>query len=141
MIHLLDTNICIAILNDSSSPAARELAKLSPVDVKLCAIVKSELFYGAFRSQRAQQNLALLDRFFSTFDDLPFDEEAALILGRERARLSRLGTPIGPYDAVIAATALRYQATLVTNNVAEFDRVERLRWIDWITGLTGGPSP
>lgn len=137
MIYLLDTNICIAILNDSSSAAARRLARLSPRDVALCSIVKAELFYGAYRSQRARENLELLARFFAAFGDLPFDENVAAILGKERARLARLGTPIGPYDVVIAATALRHGATLVTHNVREFERVEGLRWVDWISETQG----
>jgi tRNA(fMet)-specific endonuclease VapC len=47
------------------------------------------------------------------------------------AALEAAGTPIGPHDTLIAATALRHQATLVTRNVHEFSRVPGLLWLNW----------
>jgi tRNA(fMet)-specific endonuclease VapC len=56
---------------------ARKLAELTPDDIRLCSVVKSELFYGAYKSTRRDRNLANLDRFFSQFISLPFDDNAA----------------------------------------------------------------
>jgi tRNA(fMet)-specific endonuclease VapC len=61
---------------------------------------------------------------------LPFDSECAAIAARLRAELEAVGTPIGPHDTLIAATALRHQATLVTRNVREFSRVAGLLWVN-----------
>ena len=61
----------------------------------------------------------------------PFAEEDAVTAGDLRAVLEAAGTPIGPYDLLIAAQALRRDATLVTTNASEFARVPDLRWQDW----------
>jgi tRNA(fMet)-specific endonuclease VapC len=60
-----------------------------------------------------------------------FDEEDAAAAGELRATLEAAGTPIGPYDLLIAAQAMRTRATLVTANVSEFERVGGLVWEDW----------
>lgn len=62
---------------------------------------------------------------------LPFDSECATLAARIRAELEAAGTPIGPDDTLIAATALRHQGTLVTRNVREFSRVPGLQWVNW----------
>jgi tRNA(fMet)-specific endonuclease VapC len=66
--YLLDSNACIRLLNESaSSNVARKLAELTPDDIRLCSVVKSELYYGAYKSTRRDRNLANLNRFFSEF--------------------------------------------------------------------------
>ena len=62
---------------------------------------------------------------------LPFDSECAALAVRTRADLEAAGTPIGPHDTLIAATALRHQARLVTRNVRKFSRVPDLQWLNW----------
>ena len=94
-------------------------------------MVLAELYYGAFRSTRRAENLALLDRLFPTFISLPFDSAAARACGELRAALAAAGTPIGPYDLQIAAIALVHNLTVVTHNSAEFARVPGLAWADW----------
>lgn len=131
MTYLLDANACIAILNDSESAVATKLVTVPRHDVALCQMIKAELYFGAFNSQRQEDNLAALDRFFSQFLILPFDDEAARAYGRIRVELNRAGTPIGPNDLVIAATSLRHDATLVTHNTREFSRIRGLRLEDW----------
>jgi tRNA(fMet)-specific endonuclease VapC len=95
--------------------------------------VQAELYHGAYKSSVPYRaaNLALLARFFPQFDTLVFDEAAADVCGRVRAQLESLGTPIGPYDLQIAAIALVHQLTVVTHNVAEFNRVPGLTVEDW----------
>ncbi len=131
MTYLLDTNACIAILNDSNSGVARKLATISRHEVALCQIVKAELLYGTYRSSKVESNLALLGSFFEQFSVLPFDDEATDSYGRIRAKLAASGELIGPNDLIIAATAVRHEATLVTHNTREFSRIVGLRLEDW----------
>ena len=130
--YLLDSNVCIRLLNESaSSNMARKLAELTPDDIRLCSVVKSELYYGAYKSTRRERNLANLNRFFSQFISLPFDDNAASIAGQVRAQLDVIGTPIGSNDLLIAAIALSNDLTLVTHNTREFGRINGLKYEDW----------
>ncbi|NES20555.1 MAG: type II toxin-antitoxin system VapC family toxin [Symploca sp. SIO3E6] len=132
MMYLLDSNVCIRLLNESSSSnMAQKLAALTPEDIRLCSVVKSELYYGAYKSARCDRNLAKLNRFFSQFISLPFDDNTASIAGQVRAQLDVAGTPIGPNDLLIAAIALYHDLTLVTHNTREFSRISGLKYEDW----------
>lgn len=130
MIYLLDTNACIHHLKFSGSPVTQQLRTHLP-NCAICAITKSELFYGAMRSDAPTQSLKNQQDFLALLPCLPFDEQAASIHGRIRAQLANQGTPIGPYDSQIASIALAYDLTLITNNVGEFRRVENLKIEDW----------
>jgi tRNA(fMet)-specific endonuclease VapC len=93
-----------------------------------------ELWYGVARSRHRADNTQRLRSFMSgAVTVLPFEEEDAATAGDLRAELERRGTPIGPYDLLIAAQALRARVTLVTANVSEFRRVPGLNWEDWST--------
>ena len=81
--------------------------------------------------QAAAPRLAALGQLLQPMQMLPFDSECATHAARIRAALEAAGTPIGPHDTLIAATALRHQATLVTRNVREFSRVPGLQWLNW----------
>jgi tRNA(fMet)-specific endonuclease VapC len=129
--YLLDTNSCIRILNGTSLLLIARLHEHDPTEIRLCSIVKAELLYGARHSQRVAENLRLLTRFFNTFSSIPFDDEAAEQYGVIRHELATAGTPIGPNDLMIAATALAHRLTLVTNNLKEFSRVVGLEYEDW----------
>jgi tRNA(fMet)-specific endonuclease VapC len=129
MRYLLDANAVIALLNDASSPPARRARQEEPGDVAISAIVAHELFYGAFKSRRATQNVALVDAL--QFAVLEFDGEDARQAGEVRAFLAAKGTPIGPYDVLIAGQALARDMILVTHNKDEFGRVPGLRIEDW----------
>jgi tRNA(fMet)-specific endonuclease VapC len=133
MIYLLDTNAWIQILHRPRGAVADRMHETPRDAVRVCSVIKAELFYGAFKSARVDSNLALLRRAFSGFQSLPFDDPAAERAGSIRAHLSRLGTPIGPADIMIAAIAAAASATLVTHNTSEFARVPGLRIEDWET--------
>lgn len=128
---LLDTNAWIAYLNSRPSPFKARIKSVAAGDIWLCDIVKAELYYGAFKSQRQAANLALLDELFHLFASLSFEGDAARQFGRIRADLARKGTPIGPYDLQIAAIALAHDLTLVTHNTAEYGRIDGLKFTDW----------
>lgn len=109
-----------------------------PSEIVLCSIVKAELLYGARHSERVEDNLRLLDRFFTPLASLSFDDRCAEEYGLIRAQLAAQGALIGPNDLMIAATARAHDTTLVTHNIREFNRVAGLRLTDWIE--EPGPS-
>lgn len=131
MIYLLDTNVCIHLLNEKHSGILQHFRQHSPADVALCSVVKAELLYGARRSQRIETNLQLLKAFFAPLQSLAFDDECAEHYGQIHADLLSQGKPIGPNDTLIAAIARAHDATLITHNTGEFGRVAGLRMEDW----------
>ena len=128
MRYLLDANAVISLLIDTTSKTAQRARRERPGDVAVSAIVAQELFYGAFKSRRAAQNVALIDAL--QFVVLEFDKEDARQAGQVRALLAK-GTPIGPYDVLIAGQAVARDMILVTHNTQEFERVRGLRFEDW----------
>ena len=129
MRYLLDTNAVIGLLNDPNSKLARRARQEKPVDMAISTVVAHELFYGAFRSQRAAHNVALVDAL--QFAVIEFDKEDARQAGEIRALLASKGTPVGPYDVLIAGQAIARGMILITHNTEEFGRVPRLQLEDW----------
>jgi tRNA(fMet)-specific endonuclease VapC len=132
----LDTNVVIAVLNDRTSPAlARIEAAISAGDtLAISCIVLYELWYGAAKSARPERNAQRITDFLAgPIEVLPFEPADAEEAGEIRAALERAGTPIGPYDVLVAAQARRRDALLVTANEREFARVPRLKFEDWAT--------
>lgn len=134
MSYLLDTNAVIALLKNRPRSVRNRLRRVASgaTSVAVSTVVLYELWYGVARSQR----IAKMPRDYGVFlsgniDVAPFDEEDAAVAGDLRAALETAGTPIGPYDLLIAAQALRGGATRVTANVSEFARVRGLVWQDW----------
>lgn len=127
--YLFDTNAVIALLNDVESPLGRRARRHKPADICISSVVAHELFYGAFKSQRAAHNVALVDSL--QFEVLEFDKEDARQAGQIRVQLALKGTPIGPYDVLIAGQAKARKLILVTGNTDEFKRVEGLSVEDW----------
>lgn len=130
-VYLLDTNTCVEYLRNRNPRVVLRVQGEPTQNIRLCSIVVGELFYGAFHSANPAANLALLQRFVSKFASVPFDDPAAKIYGDQRAKLRKLGTPIGPHDMQIASIALLNGLTVVTHNVSEFSRVPGLVVEDW----------
>ncbi|MCG6113759.1 MAG: type II toxin-antitoxin system VapC family toxin [Mesorhizobium sp.] len=128
--YLLDTNAVIAALKGHAGVLARLRAQ-RPQDVFVSAIVLHELYFGAFRSARLDDNLRRIDEL--QFQVLDFDREDGRQAGAIRAALAASGLPIGPYDVLIAGQAKSRDYVLVSRNLREFARVESLRIEDWET--------
>lgn len=130
MSFLLDTNIAIALLKNEDAVADKFITR-APDDFYLCSIVKAELLFGARNSQRVNDNLSLLERFFKQFQSLPFDDKAAEYYAATRVLLNKAGTPIGAHDLEIAGIAQSHDLTILTRNRKEFLRVPGLRVETW----------
>lgn len=130
----LDTNVVIAVLNDSSPKVTARFDSLVYLgDLAMPVIVLHELEYGLAKStRRSAAELRLRNLLALPFTILPFEPSDAEHAADIRADLKRKGTPIGAYDLLIAAQARRHGATLVTNNTREFARVVGLAIEDWI---------
>jgi len=126
--YLLDANAVIGLLGGNAGLLAGA-RRQAPQDIGIPAVAAHELFYGAYKSRRQAHNLALLDGL--QLEVLEFDKEDARQAGEIRAALSALGTPIGPYDVLIAGQARARDMALVTHNVGEFSRVNGLRVENW----------
>ena len=130
MRFLLDTNAVIALLKGNRSFVAR-LRTYRPSDFGMSSIVHHELCFGAYKSRRMEANLRNVHAL--QFEVLPISKADAERSGEIRATLQARGTPIGPYDALIAGQAVARSLTLITHNVAEFGRVDGLAFEDWLT--------
>ncbi|MBN3739759.1 MULTISPECIES: type II toxin-antitoxin system VapC family toxin [Burkholderia] len=131
MKFLLDTHAVIAVLKGEPAVLGR-LRSYQPADFGMPAIVAHQLYFGAYKSQRAAANVARVEAL--QFEVVSFDVEDAQHAGEIRAHLMAAGTPIGPYDALIAGQARARHLVLVTHNVREFERVPRLQFEDWLAG-------
>jgi tRNA(fMet)-specific endonuclease VapC len=132
MTWFLDTNICILFLKGSYPYMMEVMRTHRPADVKIPAVVQTELLYGVEKSARREENRQNVERFLSIFEIVPFGKECAGIYGEVRAELERQGSPIGPNDLLIAATVLSCNGILVTKNQREFSRIKGLQLENWV---------
>ena len=126
----LDTNTVSYFLKGIGRVAERLLAT-PPREIALPAVVLYEIEVGAASVGISRKRRTQLDALVAAASVLPFGLETARTAAGIRVRLERQGSPIGPLDTLIAATALESRATLVTHNVREFGRVKGLEVEDW----------
>ncbi len=129
MRFLLDTNIIISMLKPTDRRVISAIRRYPVEDVVTSSVVIHELFFGAFQSTKQSASVAAIDDL--RLPVLTIDREDARVAAKVRARLRAAGTPIGPYDVLIAGQALRHGLTLVTANLREFERVPELVCEDW----------
>jgi tRNA(fMet)-specific endonuclease VapC len=133
--YLLDTNAATALIKGvpSSARSRFKRARLSKASIGIPTIVLHELWYGVILSRRQADNADNIRKLLSSGILVrPFDEEDAIRAGELRGALKSKGTPIGPYDVLIAAQALRTNSTLVTANTKEFAQVADLMIENWL---------
>ncbi|HEY0876841.1 MAG TPA: type II toxin-antitoxin system VapC family toxin [Zeimonas sp.] len=130
MRYLLDTNICIYLINERPAHVRAYFDVHSIGDIGISVITAAELAYGVAKTGSAR-NRAALDAFMLPLEVAPFDDKVVWRYAELRAELARRGTPIGALDTQIAAHALTLGCTLVTNNTREFARVPGLMLENW----------
>jgi len=129
--YMLDTNICIYVIKNRPEGLRERFNRLSD---QLCisAVTLAEIIYGAEKSARPIENLAVVDQFAARLDVLPFGERAATHYGQIRADLERAGHPVGLHDMMIGGHARSEGLILVSNDLREFQRIEGLRVDNWV---------
>jgi tRNA(fMet)-specific endonuclease VapC len=132
--YLLDTNVCIALINGNPQRVRNRLRRAASDGGAFAvpSVVTFELWYEVAKSARPEANRTRVETFFAgPIEILPFEDEDAQLAGEIRAALEKSGKPIGAYDVLIAGQALQRGATLVTANVTEVARVAGLVWENW----------
>ena len=119
---MLDTNICIYIIKNKPLNVRKKFESYNFGEIAISSITVSELYYGAYKSSKQEQNLLSLNNFLSPFNIIEFDIECALAYGKVRAEL----------DMLIASCSLAKNFTLITNNLKEFKRIKGLKVENWI---------
>ena len=127
---LLDTNICIYIINARPSAVLAHFHRFRLGEVGLSSVVAAELTYGVAKSS-SERNRKALEMFLAPLEIMPFDEKVVWTYGEIRANLGRRDQSVGSLDTMIAAHALSLDAVLVTNNTREFTRVKNLKLENW----------
>lgn len=133
MMFLIDTNICICIMNNHPLQIVQKFRETGVGNICISSITVSELQYGACKSKQIQKNIKRLDEFLRPFDIISYDEVASIYYGRIRSYLENKGNVIGHLDMLIAAHALSENLTIITNNDKEFKRIKILKVENWLT--------
>lgn len=128
--YVLDTNTLIYFFKGSGRVAERMLNE-APTDIGIPAVVIFELLTGIAKSVSPKKRTGQLNSLLDAIRVLPFSIEEAISSAAIRSQLENKGTPIGPFDVLIAGTAMANRAILVSRNLAEFNRIDGLKTEDW----------
>lgn len=130
---MLDTDTCSYIMKRSHPEVLKRLRSVPVVDVCMSVVTRAELLYGVEISPRHAQDAASLAAFLRYVAALDLTTDTAIHYAEIRVDLKKRGAMIGANDLFIAAQARAQGLTLVTNNVAEFERVRDLSLENWTT--------
>jgi len=146
VLYVLDTDTIIFMLRGLRAPARQRArrdkalalvgrcreAQTSGDSIGLSAITVSELEFGAYNSKDHDAEMVAVRKLLTPFEILDYDGATCPPhYGRVRHELEKSGRTIGAMDLLIAAHALALGATLVTNNIAHFQRVSGLSVTRW----------
>ncbi len=132
MKYLIDTDICIYIMNERNINVINKFKQLDIGDIGISVITVSELQYGVSKSAHKKTNQLRLDNFLMPFEIIDYDYAVTSIYGDIRFQLEKKGEIIGALDLQIAAQAISRDLILITNNIKEFKRVKGLKLENWI---------
>lgn len=131
MKYLLDTNVLSDFARGEQAVIVR-LRQEVPSQLAVSVITEMEVEYGLARNPNLAPRVRdVMRTLLNTISVLPFEREDARVSAQLRASLNSQGTPIGAYDVLLAASALRRGLKIVTHNAREFGRVGGLGLEDW----------
>ena len=140
MLYLLDTSLIEAWARRNNPALMAKMLARAPADLAVSVLVEHELRYGLARNP-AVKSWPMIEQLLALIPSLPVTRPIANRAAELRADFAAAGAPIGPYDLLIAATALEHNATLVTHNARDFARVPGLSVEDWLTSRQPPPAP
>lgn len=128
--YLLDTDIVIYSLK------GHEIVKNHLRDhlqdaIYLSAVTLMELYYGAYKSQKIESNLAKVKSLENAIEIIPVNQVMVEIFGLLKSRMENIGSRLDDYDLILAATAMSHNLILVTNNEKHFARIDGLKIENW----------
>ena len=133
MKYLLDTNICIYVINEKPEKVLRKFEQYPVHEFGISSITHAELQYGVEKSKNKDTNQNALDEFLLALTILSFHgKRLVTCYGEIRTLLESKGKTIGPLDTLIAAHALSLDLTIISNNIKEFSRIPNLKCENWI---------
>jgi tRNA(fMet)-specific endonuclease VapC len=134
MKYLLDTNICIYIINEKPTKVLRKFEQYPVKEFGVSSITHAELQYGIAKSKKKSRNQKALDEFLLPLTILPFYGKGLVEqYGKIRVFLESMGETIGLLDTLIAAHALSLDLTIISNNIKEFSRIPKLTCENWVS--------
>ena len=136
MRYLIDTNICIYVMNQHPAEVIKKFRQINVGDIGVSSITVSELQYGVSKSRHKGMNQQRLNEFLFPMRILAFDENAAKCYGDIRYQLEKKGQIIGSLDLLIVAHAISEKLIIVTNNDKEFRRIKNLTVENWVKIVT-----
>jgi tRNA(fMet)-specific endonuclease VapC len=131
MRYLLDTNILSDLIRNPQGAVVANIRRVGEANVCTSVIVTAELRFGAEKKGSPRLSRQL-EAVLNVLEILPFEPPADAAYATIRARLEKAGRPIGGDDLLIAAQAIALDLTLVTDNDAEFARIEGLKRQNWL---------
>ncbi len=134
MNYFLDSNTCIYFLKGKYPSIKKRWLEIPPNKIKIPAIVKAELLAGAYKSQNPKDTIKKVEKLLKPYEIFPFSDEITHTYADIRAKLEKVGEPIGPNDILIASIVLYHKGTLITHNTKEFKRIKNLKVEDWVNG-------
>ena len=131
MKYLLDTDICIYWLKGRK--AVREkINQVGQTEIAICSITVSELYFGAYNSNKIEQNLITAETFIKSLPVISLSNNTLKKFGQLKAQLRQAGTPVADFDLLIASVAITEDLILVTNNTRHYQRIVGLKLDNWI---------
>lgn len=128
--YLLDTNIVIYVLKGHEI-VKKNLLKHFHDPISISVVTLMELYYGAYKSQKWESNLAKIRALENSVEIISLGKESVEIFGIQKAKLEKSGIPLDDFDLIQAACAMTHNFTLVTNNIKHFERIEGLKLSNW----------
>ncbi|HIJ86435.1 MAG TPA: type II toxin-antitoxin system VapC family toxin [Desulfuromonadales bacterium] len=132
MIYLLDTNICVYLINGNKQ-LMQKVHEIGSPNLAVSNAVLAELYYGAYNSAKVKYNLVTIEAFSKHLTIFPDSVESARLFGRIKADLKLQGRPIEDFDILVASIAIANNCILVTHNTNHFSRISDLTVEDWLT--------
>jgi len=129
--YLLDTNICIYLINGNET-LKKKVKEIGVFSLSVSNATLAELYFGAYNSQKVDANLQRINEFKKNLIVYSDNNASAKAFGRFKSKLRSEGNIIEDFDILIASVAFVNNCILVTNNPDHFERIDELNVENWV---------